>query len=151
MINKSSASKYMDFFPVQTFESSSGKETYTTKLDIIQTMKEGRIRCSCNCKGWTIKRKDKDFRSCKHTDEVEEKIKIGLVGLPTQAVEIWKKHGLQIEEDIMGLRKIIDEKLNFNKSEETIIAVCVVCDHEQEHSKGIIVTCEDCGEDYVLY
>src|SRR4051812_42801324 len=45
-----------------TFASSSGSGIYTTQVNTTGIL-------SCNCKGWTMRKKDQP-RHCKHTDEV---------------------------------------------------------------------------------
>ena len=51
---------------VEHWESTNGLTTYTT---VAWEDKEGNLRSSCNCPGWTIKRGD--TRECKHTKDME--------------------------------------------------------------------------------
>ena len=52
---------------VWTFESSSGSATY-------ETLQYTDGTTSCNCRGWAIKKKGTDYRTCKHTRMVDQGI-----------------------------------------------------------------------------
>lgn len=66
------------------FPSSSGDQTYTVIL-----WDNGSL--SCNCKGWTFKKKDCDVRYCKHTFQVMQELR-------TQAVAVQPATDKVVEE-----------------------------------------------------